>query len=106
MPMYVLLSTLTPEGRRTLHERPGRLDAVNQEIESIGCRVIIQYAVLGPYDFVTVIEAPDNSTAALALGRPRIQGHGRDRDPSGRLDRRPRGSDPPCRADAKRPRGR
>ena len=65
MPMYVLLSTLTPEGRKTLHERPGRLDAVNQEIESIGCRVIVQYAVLGPYDFVTVIEAPDNSTAAL-----------------------------------------
>jgi uncharacterized protein with GYD domain len=63
--MYVLLSTLTPEGRKTLHERPGRLDAVNEEIEAIGCRVIIQYAVLGQYDFVTVIEAPDNSTAAL-----------------------------------------
>jgi uncharacterized protein with GYD domain len=65
VPMYVLLSTLTPEGRKTLHERPGRLDAVNEEIEAIGCRVIIQYAVLGAYDFVTVIEAPDNATAAL-----------------------------------------
>jgi uncharacterized protein with GYD domain len=65
VPMYVLLSTLTPEGRKTLHDRPGRLDAVNKEIEAIGCRVVIQFAVLGPYDFVTVIEAPDNTTAAL-----------------------------------------
>jgi uncharacterized protein with GYD domain len=65
MPMYVLLSTLTPEGRKTLHDRPGRLDAVNQEIEAIGCKVVIQFAVLGRYDFVTVINAPDNTTAAL-----------------------------------------
>ena len=63
--MYVLLSTLTAEGRKTLHDRPRRLDAVNEEIEAIGCRVIIQFAVLGPYDFMTVIEAPDNTTAAL-----------------------------------------
>jgi uncharacterized protein with GYD domain len=65
VPMYVLLSTLTPEGRKTLHDRPARLDAVNQEIEAIGCKVIIQFALLGQYDFMTVIEAPDNTTAAL-----------------------------------------
>jgi uncharacterized protein with GYD domain len=65
VPIYVLLSTLTAEGRKTLHERPARLDAVNEEIQSLGCRVLDQYAVLGPYDFVTIIEAPDNNTAAL-----------------------------------------
>ena len=64
MPIYVLLSTLTAEGRQTLHKRPQRLDAVNEEIQARGCRVIEQYAVLGPYDFVTLVEAPDNATIA------------------------------------------
>jgi uncharacterized protein with GYD domain len=65
VPIYVLLSTLTAEGRKTLHGRPQRLDAVNEEIQTLGCRVLDQYAVLGEYDFVSVIEAPDNATAAL-----------------------------------------
>lgn len=64
MPTYVLLSTLTPEGRQTLHKNPDRLEEVNKEIEELGCKVVSQYAVLGGYDFVTVIEAPDNETAA------------------------------------------
>jgi uncharacterized protein with GYD domain len=64
MPTYVLLSTLTPEGRQTLHKSPERLEAVNKEIEQLGCKVSAQYAVLGPFDFVTVVEAPDNETAA------------------------------------------
>ena len=64
MPTYVLLSTLTPEGRQTLHQGPDRLEEVNREIEAFGCKVLSQYAVLGPYDFVTTIEAPDNETAA------------------------------------------
>jgi uncharacterized protein with GYD domain len=64
MPTYVMLSTLTPDGRRTLHSDPDRLDEVNQEIADFGCRVVAQYAVLGNYDFVTIVEAPDNETVA------------------------------------------
>ena len=64
MATYVLLTTLTPEGRQTLHKNPDRLVEVNKEVEQFGCKVIAQYAVLGSYDFVSVIEAPDNETAA------------------------------------------
>jgi len=64
MPTYILLSTLTPEGRKTLLDHPDRLELVNQEISDLGCKVIAQYGVLGPYDFVTTVEAPDNATVA------------------------------------------
>ncbi len=64
MPTYVLLSTLTPEGSQTLHKNPGRLEEVNKEIAEFGCKVVAQYAVLGEFDFVTIIDAPDNETAA------------------------------------------
>ena len=64
MPTYVLLSTLTPEGRQTLHKDPDRLEKVNQEIADFGCKIIAQYAVLGQCDFITVIEASDNETVA------------------------------------------
>jgi uncharacterized protein with GYD domain len=47
-----------------LHSDPDRLDEVNQEITDFGCEVVAQYAVLGSYDFVTVIQAPDNETVA------------------------------------------
>jgi uncharacterized protein with GYD domain len=59
-----MLSTLTDEGRRTLKERPERLQEVNREIEAMGARVMQQYAVLGGYDFINIIEAPDNETVA------------------------------------------
>jgi uncharacterized protein with GYD domain len=62
MPTYVLLSTLTPEGRQTLHKDPDRLEKVNQEITDFGCNVVAQYAVLGQCDFITIVEAPDNET--------------------------------------------
>jgi uncharacterized protein with GYD domain len=71
MPIYVLLSTLTDEGRKTVKERPGRIKEVNKEIEALGVKVLSQYAVLGPYDFVNIVEAPDNKTIArmsLELG--------------------------------------
>lgn len=64
MPTYVLLSTLTPEGRRALHKDADRLNEVNQEIADFGCQVVSQYAVLGQCDFITIIEAPDNETVA------------------------------------------
>jgi len=61
---YLLFSTLTKAGRRTLHQHPERIETVNREIEQLGCRVIAQYALLGRYDFLTVVEAPDNETIA------------------------------------------
>ena len=64
MAAYIMLSTLTDEGRKTLKERPERLQAVNKEVESMGARVTAQYAVLGGYDFVNVIEAPTNEIMA------------------------------------------
>jgi uncharacterized protein with GYD domain len=64
MATFVLLSTLTPEGRKTVKERPERISAVNKEVEAFGAKVISQFAVLGLYDFVTVIEAPSNEAVA------------------------------------------
>jgi len=59
---YILLSKLTPEGRKTVKERPGRIKEVDRELEKFGVRVLEQYATLGHYDFVNIVEAPDNET--------------------------------------------
>src|SRR6476646_9087141 len=64
MPTYVMLSTLTDEGRKTLKQRPERLEEVNKEVETMGGRVTAQYAMIGTYDFVTVVEAPSNEVVA------------------------------------------
>lgn len=64
MPTYVMLTNLTAEGIRTLKNHPGRVAEVNQEVEQIGAKVLAQYATLGPYDFITVVEAPDDKTIA------------------------------------------
>lgn len=62
MATYIMLSTLTDEGRKTVKMRPERIKEVNKELEKMGVKVLAQYAVLGPYDFVNVVEAPDNET--------------------------------------------
>jgi uncharacterized protein with GYD domain len=62
---FILLSRLTDDGAQTIREEPERIKAVNAELEGMGVRVINQWAVLGPYDFVNVVEAPDN----LAIAR-------------------------------------
>lgn len=64
MPTYIMLTTLTSEGAHTVHANPDRLTAVNEEVATFGCKVLAQYAVLGAFDFVTIIEAPDNETIA------------------------------------------
>jgi uncharacterized protein with GYD domain len=64
VPTYVMLSTLTPEGVQTLKSNPQRIREVNKEIEQLGATVKAQWAVLGRFDFVNVVEAPDESTIA------------------------------------------
>jgi uncharacterized protein with GYD domain len=60
MPYYVILSTLTDEGRRTIKEKPRRIIEVNKEIEAMGVKVHKQYALLGSYDFLNIVEAKNN----------------------------------------------
>lgn len=71
MSTYLMLSTLGPDGMATLRQHPERLMAVNAEVEAMGVRVVAQWALLGPYDFATVLEAPDEravTRVAVALG--------------------------------------
>ena len=60
MAKYILLSTLTESGRETLKKNPERIKEVNEELKELGVEVLKQWAVLGPYDFVNLVEAPDN----------------------------------------------
>ena len=64
MPIYIMLTTLTDEGAKTIKSNPSRIKDVNKEVENMGVRVLSQYAVLGPFDFVNILEAPDNETIA------------------------------------------
>jgi uncharacterized protein with GYD domain len=71
MATYVMLTSLTDEGRKTIKANPKRLKEVNREVEAMGVKIITQYALLGPYDFINILEAPDNKTisrVALELG--------------------------------------
>jgi uncharacterized protein with GYD domain len=64
MPVYVMLTTLTDEGRKTIKEKPERIKEVNKEVEGMGVKILCQYALMGGYDFVNILEAPDNLTVA------------------------------------------
>ena len=64
MPTYVMLTTLSAEGVQTVKNNPARIREVNKEIESLGASVKAQWATLGRYDFVNVVEAPDEKTMA------------------------------------------
>lgn len=71
MPTFLMLSTLGPEGMSTLKSHPARLLEVNAEVEAMGCQVVAQWALLGEYDFATVLQAPDEKAVAkvaVALG--------------------------------------
>jgi uncharacterized protein with GYD domain len=71
MAKFLMLTTLTDEGRKTITENPGRIKEVNKEVEAMGAKILAQYALLGPYDFVNILEAPSNeaiSRVAVALG--------------------------------------
>ena len=62
MGCYIMLSNLTDEGAKTIKNNPERIKQVNAEVEAMGAKVLAQYAVMGQYDFVTILEAPDNET--------------------------------------------
>jgi uncharacterized protein with GYD domain len=71
MPTFVMLTTLTSEGVQTVKNNPNRIKEVNKELEQIGARVVAQWATLGRFDFVNIVEAPDEKTMAkvsLELG--------------------------------------
>ena len=71
MAVYVMLTTLTDEGRKTLKANPQRIKEVNKEVEEMGGKILAQYAILGPYDFINIIETVGNTTIAkiaLELG--------------------------------------
>ncbi|UCE95712.1 MAG: GYD domain-containing protein [Candidatus Bathyarchaeota archaeon] len=64
MARYILLSKLTDEGWKTVKSRPERIKEVNKELEAFGIKVLSQYATLGEYDFINIVEAADNKTIA------------------------------------------
>jgi uncharacterized protein with GYD domain len=71
MPIYILLSKLSTQGIQTLKSNPDRLREVNKDVEELGARIVHQWATLGEFDFVNVVEAPDTQTIArvsVALG--------------------------------------
>lgn len=64
MPKFVMLSTLGPEGSARLRDNPQRLKEVNADVEAMGVKVLVQYALLGNWDFLNILEAPDEVTMA------------------------------------------
>ena len=64
MPTFIMLSTLGPDGAATVRENPERIKGVNEEVESMGVKVLAQYALLGQYDFCNILEAPDEKVMA------------------------------------------
>ena len=64
MPVFIMLTRLTSNGVKTIKDNPGRVQEVNKEVEQLGVKVLNQWATLGAYDFVSVVEAPDETTMA------------------------------------------
>ena len=64
MPLYLMLTTLTEKGVQTLNSNPGRLREVNRDIEELGAKIVHQWASIGEYDFVNIVEAPNDVTLA------------------------------------------
>ena len=89
MPTYVMLTTLGPDGWATVRENPERIREVTREVESMGLKVVAQYGLLGQWDFLNVIEAPDEASVARR-DLARVAGNDAHDDAAGRPDRRPR----------------
>ena len=109
MPLYLMLTTLTEKGVQTLNSNPGRLREVNRDIEELGAKILHQWASLGEYDFVNIVEAPERRHAREALGHARCPRELEDRVAAahrgGRRARRARdASSDSARSDASRSR--
>lgn len=71
MSIFIMMTTLTDEGRKTIKANPQRIKEVNKEVEGMGVKILAQYATLGQYDFLNILEAPDNESVvrvAMELG--------------------------------------
>jgi len=81
VPKYLMMTTLTAQGVQTLKANPDRLREVNRDVEELGAKVLHQWALVGPFDFVNVVEAPDTATIAKvsvslgARGSAKIQSY-------------------------------
>ena len=64
MPLFIMMTKLTDVGRKTVKDNPKRIKEVNKEVEAMGVEILAQYALLGPYDFINILRAPDNWNAA------------------------------------------
>ena len=64
MPIYIMMTTLTDEGRKTIKTNPQRIKEVNKEVENMGVKILSQYALLGQYDFINILDAPNNEVVA------------------------------------------
>ncbi|HEY2440990.1 MAG TPA: GYD domain-containing protein, partial [Solirubrobacteraceae bacterium] len=77
VPTYIMLTTLNPEGVQTIKNNPARIREVNKEVEQLGATVKAQWATLGQFDFINVIEAPDEQTIARVSLELSSRGTGR-----------------------------
>ena len=74
MSVYLMLTTLTDSGRKAIQEDPESIRDINREVEYMGVKILIQYALLGQYDFVSILEAPNNEAAAKLAIRMSAKG--------------------------------
>ena len=74
MATYILLGTLTDDGHEKLRKNPKWINDVNYELESMGVKVLSQYAALGPYDIITILDAPDNKTVVQVSSQLTLRG--------------------------------
>jgi uncharacterized protein with GYD domain len=74
MATYILLGTLTEEGSEKIRLHPEWIEEVNRDLEAMGVQVREQYAVLGPYDIVNIVEAPDNKTMVRVSNELSLRG--------------------------------
>ncbi|MFO8109363.1 MAG: GYD domain-containing protein [Thermoplasmata archaeon] len=74
MAKYVVVSKLTDEGRKTIKKNPERILEVNEEMEKKGVKVLQQYALLGKYDFITILETPDHHSITNVVGEMSSRG--------------------------------
>ena len=75
MPIYLMLNTLTDTGRKALQDDPEMIREINKEVEFMGVKILDQYALLGQYDFVNILEAPSNEVMAKLSTRLSARGN-------------------------------